>query len=299
MEKIYYSIIIPHKNIPQLLKRCIDSIPLRNDLEIIVIDDNSNEEIVSQDDFPGLKRKNTIVIFSKEGKGAGYCRNIGLSKAKGKWIIFADADDFFTEEFNLILNEYKESNVDIIYFNASCVNSDTLQIAHRNMALNNFFKIRDISNFKYSCYAPWGKIIKRELQVKNNIYFSETMAANDVIFSIKIGHSASDIILDERSGYCVTVRDNSLERIHSTKVINDRIKISLEANVFFKTHKINKECDFFYRFLLLLLSKANFKSFIVNLNLCHSYGYSYIYLFKKMYKRIIYNIINKNTNIYK
>lgn len=258
MENIFFSIIIPHKNIPELLKRCIDSIPLRNDLEVIVIDDNSEEKIVSQDDFPGLNRKNTIVVFSKEGKGAGFCRNIGLSKAKGKWIIFADADDFFTEEFDLILNKYKESNADIIYFNACCVNSDTLEIAHRNMALNNFFKIKDISNFKYSCYAPWGKIINRELQVKNNIFFSETIAANDVIFSIKIGHNANDIILDERSGYCVTVRNNSLERSYNPIIISDRIKISLEANKFYKTNKINKECDFYYRYLLLLLSKRHF-----------------------------------------
>ncbi|MDR2475404.1 MAG: glycosyltransferase family 2 protein, partial [Bacteroidales bacterium] len=37
-----YSIIIPHKDIPDLLRRCLDSIPYRNDLQIIIVDDNSN-----------------------------------------------------------------------------------------------------------------------------------------------------------------------------------------------------------------------------------------------------------------
>ncbi|MCI6862195.1 MAG: glycosyltransferase family 2 protein, partial [Prevotella sp.] len=32
MSNINYSIIIPHKNIPQLLQRCLDSIPIRDDV---------------------------------------------------------------------------------------------------------------------------------------------------------------------------------------------------------------------------------------------------------------------------
>ena len=37
-----YTIIIPHKNIPLLLQRCLDSVPLRNDVQIIVVDDGSS-----------------------------------------------------------------------------------------------------------------------------------------------------------------------------------------------------------------------------------------------------------------
>ena len=71
-----YSIIIPHKNTPDLLYRCINSIPQRKDLEIIIVDDNSSENIVDFDNFPGLNRENTTVIFNKAGKGAGNARNI-------------------------------------------------------------------------------------------------------------------------------------------------------------------------------------------------------------------------------
>ena len=42
MDKIMnFTIIIPHKNIPHLLERLIKSIPVRDDLEIIVVDDHS------------------------------------------------------------------------------------------------------------------------------------------------------------------------------------------------------------------------------------------------------------------
>ena len=66
-----------HKNIPNLLQRCLDSIPNREDVQIIVVDDNSDPNIVDFDKFPGLNRSNVEVIFTKEGKGAGYARNTG------------------------------------------------------------------------------------------------------------------------------------------------------------------------------------------------------------------------------
>jgi glycosyltransferase involved in cell wall biosynthesis len=68
------SIIIPHRNIPELLKRCIDSIPITNNIEVIIVDDNSDDEIVDFTHFPGKERPNTQVIFTKKGKGAGYAR---------------------------------------------------------------------------------------------------------------------------------------------------------------------------------------------------------------------------------
>ena len=60
MMRFKYSIIIPHKNIPVLLQRCLDSIPIRDDIQIVIVDDNSSSEIVDFDNFPGMQRNNTI-----------------------------------------------------------------------------------------------------------------------------------------------------------------------------------------------------------------------------------------------
>ncbi len=54
--KILWSIIVPHHNIPQLLERCLDSIPERDDIQIIVIDDNSDPTIVDFNMFPGINQ---------------------------------------------------------------------------------------------------------------------------------------------------------------------------------------------------------------------------------------------------
>ena len=98
--EINYSFIIPHKNAPELLRRCIASIPQREDVQIIVVDDNSEKE-----KKPVVERENVMIveIDSKDSKGAGHARNIGLSQAKGKWILFAanfficsSSNDFFS-----------------------------------------------------------------------------------------------------------------------------------------------------------------------------------------------------------
>ena len=52
-----YSFVIPHHNSPTLLNRCLDSIPQREDIEIIVVDDNSDADKKPQEDRPDVKLK--------------------------------------------------------------------------------------------------------------------------------------------------------------------------------------------------------------------------------------------------
>ena len=96
MEKeVLFTIIIPHKNIPRLLERLIKSIPMRDDLEIIVVDDYSDSNFVDFVNFPGKDRKNFLLLLNEGEKGAGHARNFALPYAKGKWVLFADSDDYY------------------------------------------------------------------------------------------------------------------------------------------------------------------------------------------------------------
>lgn len=176
----HYSIIIPHKNTPRLLERCLCSIPTWDEIQIIIIDDNSNSESVDFSHFPGNGRKNTEVLFTKEGKGAGYARNIGLSHARGKWIIFADADDFFTANCFTILNEYMDSPHKVIYFNVRFVMSDDpSQESRRGTYYTNFFNdVNPENKLRYQSQVPWGKMIRRSflstfhIQCDSMIFFA-------------------------------------------------------------------------------------------------------------------------------
>lgn len=88
---INYTIIIPHKNTPDLLAYCLSTIPMQDDVQVIVVDDNSYPQKVDFGNFPQWGGRNYEYYLTKEGKGAGYARNVGLERAKGKWVLFVNA----------------------------------------------------------------------------------------------------------------------------------------------------------------------------------------------------------------
>jgi len=215
--EINYSIIIPHKNIPRLLQRCLSSIPRRKDVQIIVVDDNSAPDKVDFKQFPGQDDFFVEVIFTKEGKGAGYARNIGLTKAIGKWLLFADADDFFNYCINDILDEYINSDADIVYFKHNSLDSNTYAPTCRlfdyNIYINQWISssIKNDNLLRYKHATPWSKLFSRKSIVKNQILFDEVSRNNDVTFSYLAGFYARAICVDIRTLYCCTVRQGSIQ----------------------------------------------------------------------------------------
>lgn len=224
---INYSIIIPHYNIPDLLARCLRSIPEREDVQVIVVDDNSpgNENYLR--DIPELSRKNVEFYITKDGLGAGHARNMGLSHAIGKWLVFADSDDFFVDDFNKILDEYVNDTHEIIYFNIkSC---DCYDITKQYPADKlRVFKETGNDIYLRVCYTePWGKFIKRDLVINNKIEFQETKAHNDLLFAVKTGLQAKTVAAVDHPLYWYVIREGSLghnKGVEPIEKICDRVK---------------------------------------------------------------------------
>ena len=237
MKVINYTIIIPHKNIPNLLQRCLDSIPYRNDIQIIIVDDNSDPDIVDFAQFPGLGRPCTEVYFTKEGKGAGYARNVGLRHAKGKWLIFADADDFFMPCINEALDKYKDDENDMIYFKLTSVDSETLEPHFRHNHINNILSnIQKTNNWdKIITLAPvWGKFYKQNIIFHNNIAFQETSVGNDILFTAKISTLNIKRTISNDEIYCITYRHGSITSTTTLETVTTRFQISCNACLYIK-----------------------------------------------------------------
>lgn len=212
-KKIDLTIIIPHYNTPSLLERLLKSIPKRKDMQIIVVDDNSNVEI---EKFQAIKeRYSKNVEFYRNNTGvqsAGTCRNIGLESAKGKWILFADADDFFLPCMYDIVKKYFSSNFDIIFFVPTSIFLDTGEISNRHLAYERRVKeyladssLENTINLKSArAREPWSKMIRRELIEKKRVRFSQSLYANDLLFSTVIGYYAKNIYASEETIYCIT-----------------------------------------------------------------------------------------------
>lgn len=239
-----FTIIIPHKNIPVLLERLIKSIPLRDDLEIIVVDDGSDFKVVDFDKFPCRDRENLQLILNRESHGAGYARNCALPLAKGKWVLFADSDDFFNQGFDDFLDKYMDSDVDIVYFNANSVDSETFEPSNRVNHLHEF--IQEYHNNKghgelvmrYLFTEPWCKMVKREVIERYQIKFEETSIRNDVRYSYLVGHYAGRIIVDDRQLYCVTTRKNSVSKGMGRQASLDELKVFAGWKKFLMEHQI-------------------------------------------------------------
>ena len=211
---INFSIIIPTKNIPDLLQRCLESIPQRSDIEIIVVDDNSDREIVDVKNYPGTNNQQVKIIFLPESKGAGYARNIGLTIAKGKWILFADSDDYFSEKFSDILDRYINSEYDIIFLNYERVDSVTKEKIH--VYRQSFITSKNLNDkllenkLRFVMGPPWCKMIAHHLIKKYNVKFDEVAKHNDTMFSLKIGYYADRIFIDPEIAYYNTQREGSI-----------------------------------------------------------------------------------------
>lgn len=60
------------------------------------------------DRYPELSRPYLEFIRASKNGGAGYARNVGLEHAKGKWLLFADADDFYVDNMYDIISMHVE-----------------------------------------------------------------------------------------------------------------------------------------------------------------------------------------------
>ena len=241
-----YSIIIPHKDIPDLLQRCLDSIPVRDDVQVIVVDDNSDPSKVDFDHFPKWGGKQYEYYLTKLGKGAGYARNVGLEHAQGRWIVFADADDFFTAEFNALLDEVADAEEDMVYFDYVNVMSDdiTRRVEERtwysrSMASFRNGKISEAS-LKTSNPVAWCRIIKRELIERHHVRFSETRWSNDVFFAAQVSCLASAISVNAAKAYMLTQRQGSLtDNVCGTKrELSVRLEQGLKSEKMYESHGI-------------------------------------------------------------
>ncbi len=211
-----YSFIIPHKNCPDLLQRCVDSIPERDDVQVIVVDDNSEEG-----KKPSLKdRKNLQVILldTTQSKGAGRARNVGLEHAEGKWLLFADCDDFYNKGFLDILDKYKEEDLNAVYFDATSVDSKTLEPCPKRLRKLNDMVREGLQSeeafFKLRCFynSPWAKMTRKSFVEEHGISFEETINGNDIMFSHYVGYLAKQTIVIPDKLYVYTTANDGLSR---------------------------------------------------------------------------------------
>ena len=124
MNKIL-SIIIPTYNMEKYLKRCLDSLLIKNldDIEVLVVNDGSKDcssEIAHEynENYP-----ESFYVIDKPNGNYGSCINSALKRTTGKYVKVLDADDHFnTEYLQVLVSQLRTSTADLVLTDYDIVN---------------------------------------------------------------------------------------------------------------------------------------------------------------------------------
>ena len=184
------SVVIPMYNSEKTLMRCLSSILMQtyiNDIEIILVDDCSNEhsfiECVYIIDF--FKDKlNLEVVQSFENHGAGYARQVGLDRCRGKYVTFLDSDDAFLTPISIEMMylPFVENDKKYDYTSFGLVKEDYFKDMETNKNNDNMKKY--IYTIEANNTWVFGKMFDVEFLNRNNIKFNSERYNEDVYFNL-------------------------------------------------------------------------------------------------------------------
>ena len=209
-----YSVIIPVYNVEKYIDRCLKSILSQNydDLEIIVIDNGSTDRSGSVCDSYANEYAN-ISVYHIENHGVGPARNFGLSKAKGEFICFVDADDYLVGNLFSDVENQLDSQLDLLvfsYYNSIEKNLSEIDRSAKILPSEGKKDKSDfIALFQELCltdmmYTVWNKIYRREFLEEHQIVFESYELGEDVRFNLNVYQHVNAVFL-VKSGYYVYI----------------------------------------------------------------------------------------------
>jgi len=240
----FFSIIIPAYNIEKYIHCTINSIINQKyqDFELIIVDDCSSDNTLNIITSYEEKYKNITVIKHSENQTQHIARMNGVNIAKGKYILFLDGDDSFTEDAFLILYNIIQNNQCFDFYEFGYI----MQPSHYKVFPSFIEKDRFSAYFskdKYPVHTVWNKVYTSDLLKKafssmekisikqgvEDIYESiviayflkKTMNINKIIINYTVG-----------SGVSTTYKDynTTITYLNSIKLMLNLLKTFLNNN---------------------------------------------------------------------
>ncbi|WP_182188054.1 glycosyltransferase family 2 protein [Pectinatus frisingensis] len=146
-DRIFISACIIVKNNERDIKRWFNSVQQLSD-EIIVVDTGSTDNTVNI-----LNEKNVSVYYFQWCNDFAAAKNFALNKARGEWIVFLDADEYFSDNVNIRNKLLQLVDQSVNAVSCRMINID---MDNNKNEINRFMQIRIFRNYQGIYYQ--GKI---------------------------------------------------------------------------------------------------------------------------------------------
>lgn len=187
------SIVVPVYNTEKYIKKCVDSLLRQSyqDIEILLVDDGSASETAALCDLCA-KKDDKVSVYHCENRGVSAARNYGVTKAKGKYVFFADSDDYAETgmlEKMVSLAEYHESALvvagyyfDIPYKSKNGQVVECIEQKVPSFAIKSEEELKEAMVFLWDAslmYNVWNKLFLLAVIKENRVLFPEGKGFNE------------------------------------------------------------------------------------------------------------------------
>lgn len=179
------SMIIPVYNAQDALRPLLECIQKEQNerLEVILVNDGSTDNSLAvlqecSKDIPN------ITLVNQTNHGAPHARNVGLRRARGKYLLFFDADDILGEHvLTRLLDELRQTDADLLIGNMKFV--DEKGRGRVRVPVFREELTSDIHPAFFWDSFPGNKIYRRTVVQKNGIIWSNVRIHQDLNFYLK------------------------------------------------------------------------------------------------------------------
>lgn len=215
------SIIVPMYNAEKYIETCLDSILNSNlskkDYEIVIVNDGSKDKSLEIAKTYASQYSN-IIYLNQENQGQSTARNNGIKNCNGEYVWFVDADDAIERDLLKILKLLSENpNIDIFGIQLKDVNEDysflNYSCTQPTLPHNKVILGREAILLGYNPSSVCALITRRDLIIKNNLYFVVGITHQDVELSYRLVSHANKILFSELKPYIYIQHPSSVRHI--------------------------------------------------------------------------------------
>lgn len=238
------SVIIPVYQAEKYIAKCINSVLQQTyrDFEIILVDDGSTDRSIDIAKTCLVKSELPFCILQQKNSGASAARNAGVKVAKGRYLIFVDADDYLKKNYlKSLLQAVTDTSLDVSianfkYVSETDISSDSEIISNpvviKRDELLRLFLVRKIN------IAVTAILIKRNIFIKNNLWFDESVRfGEDAIFYWRLIISQENVVYNYTPlyNYCLhpgsTTTAPTKDKIHGNVQAFIKLKMDIEQTI--------------------------------------------------------------------